>query len=61
MIGVVPVGRKPDGEATDEPEPHLEGRVQPGGHDLAPHGPAVGDRILPIVATAGVRSSPLGG
>jgi hypothetical protein len=60
MITVVLAGGKPDGQATDEPELHLEGRVQPGDHDLAPQGPAVGDRIPDIVAPAGAPSSPPG-
>src|ERR1700689_2309808 len=58
---VVLADGKPDGETTDEPEPHLEGRVQPGGHDRAPRGSAAGDRIPDIVATADVRSNPPGG
>src|ERR1700722_10445441 len=45
LIGVILAGGKPDGEAADEPEPHLEGRVQPDSHDLAPYGRAGGDRM----------------
>src|ERR1700678_3375111 len=45
LIGVILAGGKPDGEAADEPEPHLEGRVQPDSHDLGPYGRAGGDRM----------------
>jgi hypothetical protein len=61
MIVVILAGGKPNGEATNEPEPHLEGRVQPGDHDLAPPGPADSDRMPAIVALGKVSSSPPAG
>jgi len=38
VIAAVLTAGKPDCQSVDDPELHLEGCVQPGGHDLAPPG-----------------------